>query len=111
GAQLDRGTDGLDVLRVGVEPSRAPAVEEGVDERGEPAGLHGTTSVPDPAARNRARCWRTFALPTVMPISAATSLSDIDWRNRSSRIRRYRSGSRPRTSPARSSGSWTGGGG
>lgn len=101
--QGDGGPQYLDL--VGAQPPRGEGLA-GHDRLDHPVKVaapasHGASSGNN-AARRRARCWRTLALLTVTSISRAASLIGKEWRNRSSRIRRYGAGNAPRMRRARS---------
>src|SRR5205807_8052708 len=109
GTELDGGPHGLGIVGVGGEGLRSAVGQHGVDEGTEAAAGHGIASAIW-AAWRRARCWRTLAFPTLMSMAWAASRSEQDCRNRSSRIRRYLSGSAARMWAARWGASVSGGG-
>src|SRR3984893_17420009 len=107
GLEVDRGADlrGLEVVR----PERrwSPASKQVVDVPAQSTRVHGLSSSLicaaslKRAASRSARFWSTLALATLTRMSAADSLIERLCRNRSSRIRRYWSGSASSSSATR----------
>src|ERR1700731_3848524 len=116
GLEVDRCADlrGVEVVR----PERpwSPVSKQVVDVPAKATRVHGffpslicaaslkrAASLTCAASRS-ARCWSTLALATLTPMSAADSLIELLCRNRSSRIRRYWSGSASSSSATRCGG-------
>ena len=101
--QFDGGPEGLGLLVVDGPGGDRPVVRHRLRGTGTAATTeraHDSSSRTWAAIRS-ARCWRTLAFPTVMPMASALSRRDRRSRNRSSRMRRDRAGSTARMRWAR----------
>src|ERR1700722_8940080 len=90
--QLDRGAQDCRVFGIGPKATRASPGRERIKKGGHLSAAHWSSSIPTFVAMRRARCWRTLALVTLISMARAASLIEDASRNRSSRIRRQRSG-------------------